>query len=63
MRQKPKRKRPYSAQMMVTLKERQELKRNAARRNMTISGYMRYMTLGTKDDWSENAGLKSSRLK
>ena len=51
---RPNRKRPYGAQVMLTYEERKELHHNAARRNMTLSEYIRYMTIGRRDDLAKN---------
>ena len=39
---------------MLTYEERKELHHNAARRNMTLSEYIRYMTIGRRDDLAKN---------
>lgn len=49
-KRKPNRKRPYGVQVRFTLAEKIKLKKNAERRNMTVSSFVRYLTIGVLDN-------------
>ena len=61
-RKKPNRKRPYGVQVRFTMAEKIKLKKNAERRNMTVSSFIRYLTIGVLDNIQDFDGFRDDLL-